>query len=191
MNLFHRNWMLALLALAPALAHAASTNYEIDASHSSVQFAVSHLGMTRIAGRFDQLQGDFRYDPAHIEKSSARMTVQAGSIDTDHDKRDASLRSDDFFDAAHFPSIRFESKSVNGNGSAFTLVGDLALLGVSRPVTFRVNKTGEGRDPWGGYRAGFEATTTLKRSDFGMRYMLGAVGDEVTVTIEIEGIRKP
>jgi polyisoprenoid-binding protein YceI len=180
-----------LLALAPSLVHAASTEFEIDSAHSSVQFSVSHLGMTRIAGRFDQLQGDFRYDPAHIEKSSARMTVQAGSIDTDHDKRDASLRSDDFFDAAHFPTIRFESKSVNGNDSAFALVGDLALLGVSRPVTFRVSKTGEGRDPWGGYRAGFEATTTLKRSDFGMRYMLGPVGDEVTVTIEIEGIRKP
>jgi polyisoprenoid-binding protein YceI len=137
------------------------------------------------------MQGDFSYDPTHIEKSSARMTVQAGSVDTGHGERDATLRGDDFFDAARFPSIRFESTSISGNDSEFTLSGDLTLLGVSRPVSFHVRKSGEGRDPWGGYRSGFEATTTIKRSDFGMRYLLASVGDEITVTIDIEGIRQP
>jgi len=183
--------VLVWLGLSPALVEAAPVNYRIDAAHSSVQFVVSHLDFGRIAGRFDQLQGEFGYDPAHIEKSSARMTVQAGSVDTGHGGRDANLRSDDFFDVAHFPDIRFESKSIRGTASEFMLNGDLVMIGVSRPVSFQVRKTGEGRDPWGGYRSGFEATTVLKRSDFGMRYMLGSVGDEITVTIDIEGIRQP
>jgi polyisoprenoid-binding protein YceI len=191
MKLFPRICALAWLGLFPALAAAAPVNYQIDAAHSSVQFAVTHLGLARIVGRFHQLQGSFGYDAAHIENSSARITVQAGSIDTGHDERDQHLRSDEFFDATRFPAIRFESKSVSGNGSGFVLSGDLTLLGVIRPVTFQVNKIGEGRDPWGGRRAGFEATTTLKRSDFGMRYMLGPVGDAVTVTVDIEGIREP
>lgn len=182
---------LAWLALSPGSADAAPVHYRIDPTHSSVQFVVGHLGFARINGRFDQLQGEFSYDPAHVDKSSARMTVQAGSVDTGHGERDATLRGSDFFDAAHFPTIRFESKTIRGNDAEFTLSGELTLLGVTRPVSFQVRKTGEGRDPWGGYRSGFEATTTLKRSDFGMRYLLASVGDEITVTIDIEGIRQP
>ena len=191
MKPFYAIAALAWLALPPGRADAAPVHYRIDATHSSVQFAVSHLAFARITGRFDQLQGEFSYDPAHVEKSSARMTVQAESVDTGHGERDTKLRSDDFFDAAHFPAIRFESKSIRGKVDDFTLTGELTLLGVTRPVSFQVHKSGEGRDPWGGYRSGFEATTTLKRSDFGMRYLLGSVGDEITVTIDIEGIREP
>jgi len=183
--------VLACLALSSGPAAAAPVHYRIDATHSSVQFAVRHLGFARITGRFDQLQGEFGYDAAHIDKSSARMTVQAESVDTGHGERDAKLRGDDFFDAGHFPTIRFESKSVRGNGNEFTVTGELTLLGVTRPISFQVRKSGEGRDPWGGYRSGFEATTTLKRSDFGMRYLLASVGDDITVTIDIEGIRGP
>jgi len=191
MKLLYLTCALAWLALSSGPANAAPVHYRIDAAHSSVQFVVSHLGFARITGRFDQLQGEFGYDPAHIDKSSARMTVQAASVDTGHGARDANLRGGDFFDAAHFPGIRFESTSIRGSNSEFTLSGDLTLLGVTRPVSFQVRKSGEGRDPWGGYRSGFEATATIKRSDFGMRYLLASVGDEITVTIDIEGIREP
>jgi polyisoprenoid-binding protein YceI len=192
MTLIARIAVLTLLGLgiAPGLAGAAPVAYEIDATHSSVQFVVTHLGVARVAGHFDRLHGQFAYDPARIEASKVQVTVRADSIGTGHEERDNKLRSDDFFATARFPEIRFESTSVTGHDGQFALQGNLTLRGVSRPVTFQVTKTGESRDPWGGYRAGFEATTTIKRSDFGMRYMLGAVGDDVALTIEIEGIRQ-
>jgi polyisoprenoid-binding protein YceI len=192
MSVCNRIGVLALLALglAPNLSIAAPVAYEIDPTHSAVQFAVTHLGIARITGRFERLQGEFAYDATRLERCTAHLIVATNSIDTADDERDAKLRSSDFFAVAQFPQIRFDSSSVAGTGDEFTLTGELELLGVSHPVTFQVRKTGESRDPWGGYRAGFAATATIKRSDFGMRYMLGAVGDEVAITVDIEGIRK-
>lgn len=184
---------IALLALSTFAATAASApvHYTIDSSHSTVQFVVAHLGVSRVVGRFNEISGDFTCDVAKMPASSVRINLKSASIDTALAQRDADLRSSDFFRVAEYPEIRFTSASVTGTPEKFALAGMMRLLGVSRPVTFQVSKIGESRDPWGGYRAGFEATTTLKRSDFGMRYMLGPIGDDITVTVDIEGIRQP
>lgn len=181
---------LCLSSLGVGPARAAPVAYKIDPAHSTLQFSVAHLDVSRVIGRFDRLDGDFVYDANKIEASSTHLTVSADSVDTANAERDQHLRSSDFFDAGQFPQIQFHSTAVTGDATAFTLNGELTLHGVSRPISFQVKKIGEGRDPWGGYRIGFEATAMLKRSDFGMAYMLGAVGDEATLTVVIEGLRQ-
>ena len=180
--------LLSSLWANPLLA--APVTYKIDPAHSTLQFSVAHLDVSRVIGRFDRLDGAFVYDAAKVDACSAQLTISADSVDTANAERDQHLRSSDFFDAGQFPQIGFQSTAVSGTASAFTLAGELTMHGVRRPISFQVKKIGEGHDPWGGYRIGFEATATLKRSDFGMAYMLGAVGDEATLTVVIEGLKQ-
>lgn len=161
-------------------------NYKIDAVHSQVLFTVGHLGVSRLTGRFDGVKGEFSVDGA---SGAVKAEIDAASVNTGFADRDKHLRSPDFFNAAQFPKITFESTSANLAADG-TLAGNLTLHGVTRPVTLKLSQVGAGKDPWGGYRSGFIATGVVKRSDYGMKFMLGPVGDEIEVRLNIEAIKQ-
>jgi polyisoprenoid-binding protein YceI len=191
----------ALLApLAPLAASAQATataapagakTYTIDRSHSSVGFRIRHL-VSRVDGRFKDFAGTLTYDPAAPEKSSVDVTVQAASIDTDTPRRDDDLRSENFFDVAKFPTLTFKSVSVQRKSpTELTLTGDLTMHGVTKRVTVPVEVLGT--VPFrGGEKAGFATTFTVDRKDYGITWNRaldqggGLLGDEVTVTIQLE-----
>jgi polyisoprenoid-binding protein YceI len=174
----------------------AQTTWTIDPAHSSVEFAVRHLMITTVKGRFTDVRGTVVLDEDHA-RSSADITIGAASIDTREPQRDAHLRSADFFEVEAHPTIRFRSTGVHG-GSAdrFKLVGDLTIHGVTRAVTLDVTTEGRTRDPWGGERAGFTATTRIKRSEFGLTWnqLLETggltVSDEVKISLDVQLVRQ-
>lgn len=174
---------ISALLLASSVSMAA--DYKIDPAHSGVIFKVGHLGVSTTPGRFNEFEGNFSL--ADDGKSgSATLTIKADSVDTNHEARDKHLRSPDFLDVKQFPSLTFNSTKFDGK----TLSGDLTLHGVTKPVSFDVNKIGEGKDPWGGYRAGFEAKTVIQRSDFGITYFIPGVTDRTEIEVYVEGIRQ-
>jgi polyisoprenoid-binding protein YceI len=179
--------MKTLLAATTALltTSAFAADYQVDAAHSFVTFEVGHLGVSTTVGRFNELEGSFSLDDSG-KSGSAELTIQSASVDTNHEARDKHLRSPDFLDVKQFPTITFKSTSFDGE----TLTGDLTIHGVTKAVSFDVEKVGEGKDPWGGYRAGFEASTTIQRSDFGVSYFIPGVTDETELEVFIEGIRQ-
>lgn len=160
--------------------------YKIDSAHSTVQFTVSHLGTSNLTGRFNKVIGNLTFNAKG--KSSTEVTIQTNSVDTNHQKRDAHLRSPDFFNAKQYPVIKFVSNKVNYNakGEPTSINGKLSMHGKTKAVTLSVSSVGAGKDPWGGYRAGYDATTTIKRSEFGMNFMPGGIGDDIKITLNIE-----
>jgi polyisoprenoid-binding protein YceI len=177
-----------------AIATAAGlTTWSIDPVHSNVEFAVRHLMITTVKGRFTDVRGTVVLDDERAEASSAEVSIGVASIDTREPQRDAHLRSADFFDAEVHPTITFRSTGVQGHfDDGLTLVGDLTIHGVSRPVTLDVTREGRAKDLWGGQRAGFTATTRIKRSEFGLTWnqLLEtgglAVSDEVKITLDVQ-----
>lgn len=174
---------ISALMLASSLTMAA--DYKIDPAHSGVVFKVGHLGVSTTVGRFNEFEGNFEY-AENGKSGSASLTIKADSIDTNHDARDKHLRSPDFLDVKQFPTLTFKSTKFEGD----TLTGDLTIHGITKPVSFDVKKIGEGKDPWGGYRAGFEATTVIQRSDFGVTYFIPGVTDKTEIEVYVEGIRQ-
>ncbi len=178
-----------LVSFAAEFARAAET-FEIDGSHTSVLFRIKHLGVSFFYGRFTDVSGSVVLDddPA---KCSMILVIKSDSINTDSEKRDAHLKSPDFFNARQFPEITFKSTSIKAGGeNQLEVTGDLTLHGVTKLITVTVDRTGSGSDPWGGYRTGLETTITIKRSDYGMKFMLKGLSDEVKLVISIEGIRQ-
>jgi polyisoprenoid-binding protein YceI len=176
-------------ACAPA-AHAADT-YGVDPVHSSVTFMVPHLGISYVHGRFNDVSGKFVIDKADAGKSSFALSIKVESVDTNNAKRDEHLRSPDFFNAKQFPALTFQSTSVKAADGGYEVTGDLTLHGVKKPVTFTLkggDKTVE--FPKGTQRLGFTASLVLKRSDFDMKQLLEAVGDEVHIAIGVEGVKQ-
>ena len=176
---------------------AGRTTWAIDPAHSSVEFAVRHLMITTVKGRFTEVEGTVVLDEENPAASSADITVQVASIDTREGQRDAHLRSPDFFDAEKHPTITFRSTGVrDASPDAFKLVGDLTIHGVTREVTLDVTHEGRATDPWGGKRAGYAASTRIKRSDFGLTWnqLLEtgglAVSDDVKITLDVELVSK-
>jgi polyisoprenoid-binding protein YceI len=172
-------------------AHSAEKgDYRIDPVHSQAFFTVTHLGVGKFTGRLDGVKGEVSSDGAGAG-NKVKAEIDVGSVSTGFADRDKHLRSPDFFNAAQFPKMTFESGKVSlpgaGEGS---MEGNLTLHGVTRPVTFKLRHIGAGKDPWGGYRSGYVASTTLKRSDFDMKFMLGGISDEVEVLINIQAVRK-
>jgi polyisoprenoid-binding protein YceI len=181
---------IVLLMMTMGIAAAAET-YAIDPVHTSVVFRVKHLGVTYVYGRFNDASGTIVYDAKAPENSSIEMQVLAQNVDTANSQRDNHLRSPDFFDAAKFPTIQFKSSKVLQTGTdTFTVAGDLSLHGQTRPLTVTVQHTGAGNDPWGGFRRGFETVFEIKRSEFGMTFMQGGVGDDVELRVSVQAIRK-
>ena len=175
----------------PSSLAAAGGDYEIDAIHSQVIFRLAHFGVSHQYGRFNKVTGSLTIDGRDPSKSRATVDIAAGSVFTADMKRDKHLKGPDFFDVKQFPSIKFTSTSVAAAGEgSYKVTGDLALHGVTKPVTIELDHIGSGKDPYGGYRSGFEGTFTIKRSDFGMSFMLEGIGDEVRLIVAIEAVRK-
>jgi polyisoprenoid-binding protein YceI len=189
-KIFHLILVLGLLAILSSSAYAAET-YKLDPAHTSIVFRVKHLGVSYVYGRINGPTGTFVFDESSPSKSSIEVQAEAKNVDTAVEKRDTDLKSPDFFNAGEHPTISFKSKSVKKlSENTYEVSGDLTLLGKTRPITIEANATGAGKDPWGGFRRGFETSFTIKRSDFGMDFMMGGVSDEVNLTVSVEGIRQ-
>lgn len=182
---------LAATSLAPVSAHAGTDAYEIDAVHSAVIFRVQHFNAGFTYGRFNGFKGTFAWDAEKPEACNVEITVDAASVDTNDKKRDDHLRTPDFLDVAKFPTITFKSTAVKKVGDTqFDVTGTLTLHGVTKSLTVRMDKTGEAKDAWGAYRMGFEGTIQVKRSEYGIVALPGGVGDDIRLTIAIEGTKK-
>ena len=171
--------------------------WTIDPAHSHVEFAVRHMMITTVKGRFGVVHGGVRIDDADPSKGEAEIEIDADSIDTREAQRDAHLKSADFFDVEKFPKLTFKSTRIDGvDGDSFMLTGDLTIHGVTRPVTLDVTSEGRGKDPWGGERAGFTARTQIKRSDYGLTYNQALetggflVGDDIKISIDVELVKQ-
>jgi polyisoprenoid-binding protein YceI len=181
--------IIAALAALPLKAVMAA-DYTIDPGHTYVSFAVNHLGFSTLRGKFDRQSGSMQLD-ATAKKASVMIEIDATSIDTGHDKRDAQLQSPDFLNAVENPTITFKSTAVTWNGSLLaTVTGDLTILGVSKPVTLTVTSMKCGPHPFSKKDAcGFDASGSIKRSDFGVNYGLPGIGDVLDLQIEVEASR--
>ena len=163
--------------------------WDIDASHSTVGFSVRHMMVSKVRGSFQKFSGEI-VTGENLEDSKVTATVDETSITTGTEQRDNHIRSADFFEVEQYPTWEFLSTAVRED----KLEGELTIKGVTRPVTFDLEFTGFGPDAWGGTRAGFEATTTINRNDFGVDIKMPlegggvVVGEKVTVTLEIEGV---
>lgn len=186
----HRTFLAAVaVALSLGSAALAADTYKIDSEHAAVIFRVTHLNVGNAYGRFNDPTGTVVYDKADPSKSQFTFEVKSANVDTDNEKRDAHLRSPDFFDARQFPVITFKSTSVKAEGDTFQVTGDLTLHGVTKSITFPIKKTGETDTGKMGYRTGWEAEVDLKRSDFGMTGMQGPIGDDVHLVISFEAVK--
>ncbi len=177
----------------PAGAFAATETYQIDPVHSSLGFTIRHF-VSKVPGTFAQFTGVLTLDRDQMENSSVDATIQIGSVSTGNDKRDAHLKSKDFFDASQFGTATFKSKSFKKTGdTTYAITGDLSLHGVTKEVVLSANLLGFGDGMQGAKLVGWEATTTIKRADFGLQgpAMLGkALGEDAALTINIEADKK-
>lgn len=186
---------LAALALGSMIVAGpvSAADYAIDTKgqHAFVNFKISHLGYSWLWGTFKEFDGDFSFDAEQPEASKVNVTLKTASVDSNHAERDKHLRSDDFLNVSKHPTATFESTSVKSTGEGTAdITGNLTLNGVTKPVVIAAKFVGEGTDPWGGYRAGFEGTTTLTLKDFDIKMDLGPASQTVDLIISVEGIRK-
>ncbi|MDH5251845.1 MAG: YceI family protein, partial [Nitrospira sp.] len=156
------------LAGLPVGAGAETARWDIDPDHSLIEFRVAHMVVSKTAGRFTDYRGFVEMDADAKTVKAIEATINAASIDTNHDKRDAHLRQADFLDVAQFPTMTYKLKSAKKQGDTFTAIGDLTLRGITKEVTLIGALNGIAKDPWGNTRAGFSADGTLNRKDFGM-----------------------
>jgi polyisoprenoid-binding protein YceI len=172
----------------------ATRTYKIDKAHSEATFQVRYL-LTKVRGRFSDLDGTIQFDEANPEKSSIDFTIQATSIDTNEPDRDKHLRSEDFFAVDKFSSIAFKSKRIIKRGAdTYDVVGDFTMHGVTKEITLPVTYLGTGKDPWGKEKIGFESESALNRKDFGLQWNAPLeaggflIGDDVKVSVAIQGV---
>jgi len=177
-------------ALFGCMPLAQAADYTVDPTHSFVQWRIQHLGYSWLYGRFNKLSGEFSHDPDKPEASRIMVEVDTASVDSNHAERDKHLRNADFLDVGTHPKAQFKSTGYTGSAQEGTMSGELTLMDVTKPVSIKVSKLGEGNDPWGGYRAGFIGTLLLDRRDFGIDYGLGAKSWTLEIELGIEGIRK-
>jgi polyisoprenoid-binding protein YceI len=173
------------------------STWTIDPSHTLVEFSVKHMMLSTVKGRFGSLQATAKGTLDDPLSASAEATIDVSSIDTREEKRDAHLRSADFFDVEHYPTMRYASRSVRQVGDGeFEVDGDLTIRDVIRPVTLRVTLEGHLRDPWGNERVGLSAEGKIRRSDFGLKWNMALetggvlVGDEVRLSLQVEAVRQ-
>jgi len=180
---------LAALATAP-VNPVLATEYSIDPAHTYVSFAINHLGFSTMRGKFDRQSGSMQFDP-DSKLAAVAIEIDATSIDTGHDKRDAHLSSPDFLNAVENPTINFESTGVTWDGAKLaTVSGNLTMLGVSKPVTLQVTSMNCGEHPFSKkWTCGFDASGSIKRSDFGVNYGIPAIGEVIDLHIELEAVR--
>jgi polyisoprenoid-binding protein YceI len=182
-----------ILALAAPLALAQTSTWTSDPNHSEVDFSISHLTVSNVHGRFGHVNATIAYNEADVTKSTVNATIDVTGVDTGEDARNNHLKSPDFFDVTTYPSATFASTSVSKGGNGLIINGNLTLHGVTKPVVL----TADGpRGPAPGMdhkpHAGFSATTTIKRTDFGIggKFPSAAVGDDVKLNIELEVVKQ-
>jgi polyisoprenoid-binding protein YceI len=180
---------MLLWGISAAMPASAQT-YQIDPVHSSLLFRVKHMDTAYVYGMFTSMKGTVVVDEANPARSSINIEVDANSVYTHNEQRDNHLRGPDFFNTRQFPTITFKSTQVRRiNANTVQVRGDLTIRGVTRPITASVTLTGKGKNPQGKDIIGFETTFTIRRSEFGIRYGLPGLGDEVQVTLSIEADR--
>ena len=174
-----------------------TTTWSIDPAHSLVEFAVKHLMISTVKGRFGDVKGTITYNESQPTQSKVQIEIATGSIDTRADQRDAHLRSPDFFDVERFPTMKFTSKRIEGDTTGeFKLIGDLTIRDQTREVVLDAEFQGKGKDPWGGERMGFEAKGKINRKEFGLTWNQALetggvlVGNSVAIQLEIQVIRQ-
>lgn len=190
---------LSLLFLATLFfaSTAFAETFVVDTNHTQIHFSVQHLVVFKVRGNFNDFVGSLEADPKTRTLVSVQATIQAASIDTRIKKRDKHLRSSDFFDAAKYPEIQFKSKKVTGSGDNISVTGDLTIKGITKEVVLNGSFLGTTTGPQGKLRAGFEATGTINRKDFGLNWNKVTetggliVGDEIQIGLEIESIINP
>lgn len=179
-----------VLFAAPASGQPVETNrFTLDREHTAILFYVSHLGFSDMVGRITEFDGAFNFDPERPSEGSVQVTMKPSSIETSSRALDMKLQNVDFFDSDRFPVITFKSTAINTTGTdTADIIGDLTMRGLTRPVVLKVKFNKADFNPFSGaYVAGFSATTTIRRSDFGMTIYNPAVGDDVRIAIQLEG----
>ncbi|WP_092549937.1 YceI family protein [Xenorhabdus koppenhoeferi] len=171
---------------------AMAADYKIDTAgqHAFIEFRIQHLGISWLYGNFRKFDGRFTFDAQNPATDKVDVIIKTNSVDTNHAERDKHLRSADFLNVAKYPEAKFTSTEVKKTGENYTIVGDLTLNGVTKPVTLSAKLVGEGNDPWGGYRAGFEANGKIKLKDFNIKSDLGPKSQEVELIISVEGVKE-
>lgn len=197
--MLNRKLFVVALGLLPALhsAHAETTVWDLDNAHTSVNFSVRHMMISKVKGTFKTATGTLKVDDKDLSKSSADFTIDAKSIDTGNEKRDEHLRSADFFDTAKFPTITFKSGKVEKKRKSMKVHGFITMHGQTKPLMLEIDgPTKAIRDPFGLTRSAVSATAKINRKDFGLQWNQAleaggvAVGEEVDITIEAEFVKK-
>ncbi len=188
----------SVAAVLSLLAAAANSNWQIDPQHSSAQFSVRHLAISTVRGAFSKVTGTVALDDKDITKSTVDVTIDVTTVDTREPDRDKDLRSDRFFDVAHYPSMTFKSKKVEQvTPGKLKITGDLTIRGTTKEVVLDVEgPTAPIKDPWGNQRTAATATTKVNRQDFGVKWNATldnggvVVSDDVSITIDVELVKK-
>ncbi|MBT3505150.1 MAG: YceI family protein [Piscirickettsiaceae bacterium] len=184
-------YLLFCLLLSPMTVTADEYDFDIKGMHAFIDFRIQHLGFSWMSGRFNRFSGRFSYDESNPAASDVSVTIETGSVDTNHAERDKHLRGEAYLDAKEFPKATFISTSFteNADGTAI-LIGDFTLRGISKPLEIAVTPVGHGYDPWTGYRRGFVGEAQFKLTDYGISIsMLGEKSNDVYLTLSVEGIR--
>jgi polyisoprenoid-binding protein YceI len=180
----------------PVAGIAGVSRYTIDPAHSSAQFSVRHLMISNVKGEFSNVSGTVLYDPDNLAASQVEAVIDASTISTRDEQRDAHLKSADFFDTANHSTLTFKSRRFRKNSGNLEVVGDLTMRGVTKEVVLTVDgPSSEVKDPWGNTRFGATATTTVNRKDWGLNWNQALetggilVGEEVKITLELQAVR--
>jgi polyisoprenoid-binding protein YceI len=194
-----QSWRMLLLLGAmswlPTMVHAEPARWNLDPEHSTIEFRVTHMVVSKTTGRFTDYVGFVDMDAETGTVMAVEATIEAGSVNTNHEKRDAHLRNADFLDVKQYPTMTFKMKSFKKTSESFTAVGDFTLHGVTKEVILVGRYNGATKDPWGNTRAGFSAEGKLNRKDFGLVWNKTldsgglVVGDEVQIRLDIECIK--
>jgi polyisoprenoid-binding protein YceI len=190
--------MAGLAALFSLPAGAATSTWQIDPQHSSAQFAVRHMTISTVRGAFSKISGTLVLDDQDVTKSTVEVSIDVSTVDTREPDRDKDLRSDRFFDVAHFPTMTFKSKKVEQAGAGkLKVTGDLTIRGTTKEVVLDVEgPAAPMKDPWGNLRTAATATAKVNRQDFGVKWNAKldnggvVVGDDVSITIDVELLQK-
>ena len=182
------NSIIALGFLVSSNSQAADYDIDSGGMHAFIQFKVSHMGFSELAGRFNKFTGSFSWDKSNPSASSVNVTIDTASLDSNHEKRDAHLTSPDYLNSAKFPTATFKSTKYEGDASGGKMTGDFTLNGVTKQITIDATVIGEGKDPWGGYRAGFSGSTTLNGADY--NYANKGFPKSIEISMGFEGKQK-
>ncbi|WP_253383984.1 YceI family protein [unidentified bacterial endosymbiont] len=183
---------IALGSLLFTTGSAVAADYKIDkeGQHAFINFRIQHLGYSWLYGTFKDFDGTFSFDEKNPASDKVSVTINTNSVDTNHAERDKHLRSAEFLNVSKFPQATFTSKEVKKEGDKLDITGDLTLNGVTKPVTLDAKLIGQGDDPWGGKRAGFEASGKISLKDFNITTDLGPASKDVELIISVEGVKQ-